>query len=100
MSPASLRTLPIHLAILVALLAPCWTDAQPANEGPAAKAVAATPLIPRKLLFGNPDKAGTKISPDGKLISFLAPVDGVLNVWVGPIDDPAAAKPVTNDKKR
>ena len=38
--------------------------------------------------------------PDGKRLSYLAPVDGVLNVWVGPVDDVAAAKPVTDDKKR
>lgn len=57
-------------------------------------------LIPRRILFGNPDKASPRISPDGKRLGFLAPVDGVLNVWVGPVDDPAAAKPVTSDKKR
>ena len=49
---------------------------------------AKTGLIPRKVLFGNPDKAGPQISPDGKHLSFLAPVDGVLNVWVAPIDKP------------
>ena len=59
-----------------------------------------TGLIPRELLFGNPDKAAARISPDGKRLSYLAPVDGVLNVWVGPIDDPDAAKPVTKDKVR
>jgi len=59
-----------------------------------------TGLIARELLFGNPDKAAARISPDGKQLSYLAPVDGVLNVWVGPIDDPDAAKPVTKDKKR
>jgi dipeptidyl aminopeptidase/acylaminoacyl peptidase len=59
-----------------------------------------TGLIPRELLFGNPDKAAARISPDGKQLSFLAPVDGVLNVWVGPVDNPDAAKPVTEDKKR
>ena len=58
------------------------------------------PLIPRQTLFGNPEKAAARISPDGKRLSYLAPVDGVLNVWVGPADDPAAAKPVTQDKKR
>jgi len=57
-------------------------------------------LIPREVLFGNPDKAMARISPDGKKISYLAPVDGVLNVWVGPTDDPAAARPVTDDKGR
>jgi dipeptidyl aminopeptidase/acylaminoacyl peptidase len=59
-----------------------------------------TGLIPREVLFGNPDKAGAKISHDGKRLSFLAPVDGVLNVWVGPVDNPGAARPVTKDKKR
>ena len=40
------------------------------------------PLIPRETLFGNPERAGVQISPDGKWISYLAPRDGVLNVWV------------------
>src|SRR5262245_21172356 len=59
-----------------------------------------TGFIPRDVLFGNPDRAAPQLSPDGKCLSFLAPVDGVLNVWVGPADDPRAAKPVTEDKKR
>ena len=58
------------------------------------------PLIPRKLLFGNPDKASAQISPDGAQISWLAPLDGVLNVWVAPADNPAAARPVTRDTGR
>jgi len=58
------------------------------------------PLIPREVLFGNPDKAAARLSPDGTKLGFLAPVDGVLNVWVGPADDPSAAKPVTEDRKR
>src|SRR6478609_3221801 len=75
-------------------------SAQLAGDGAAGKAVVGTPLIPRKVLFGNPDKAGAKISPDGKHISYLAPVKGVLNVWVAPVNDIAAAKAVTHDKKR
>ena len=59
-----------------------------------------TPLIERSLIFGNPDKAGATISPDGSMIAYLAPVDGVLNVWVGPVKKPEAAKPVTHDEKR
>ncbi len=58
------------------------------------------PLIRRQVLFGNPEKAAVRTSPDGKQISYLAPVDNVMNVWVGPIDNPAAAKPVTKDTKR
>ena len=56
-------------------------------------------LIPRDVLFGNPEKAGPQISPDGKLIAYLAPDNGVLNVWVrtaGRADDSV----VTSDKKR
>lgn len=59
-----------------------------------------TSLIPRALLFGNPDKTATRISPDGSMLSFLAPVNGVLNVWVGPADQPENAKRVTNDTYR
>lgn len=58
------------------------------------------PLIPRETLFGNPDKAMTRISPDGAHLAFLAPVNGVLNVWVGPAGDIAAARPVTHDTYR
>ncbi len=58
------------------------------------------PLIDRDMLFGNPDKAAARVSPDGTQLSFLAPKDGVLNVYVGPIDDPSAAVPVTDDKQR
>ncbi|MCH8890919.1 MAG: D-alanyl-D-alanine carboxypeptidase [Myxococcales bacterium] len=41
-----------------------------------------------------------RISPDGEQLAYLAPVNGVLNVWVSPIDDPAAANPVTLDTGR
>jgi len=58
-----------------------------------------TPLIPREVLFGNPERADPQISPDGRQIGYLAPVDGVLNVWIrtlGEADDRA----VTADKHR
>ena len=57
-------------------------------------------LIPRELIFGNPDKASPQISPDGSHISYLAPVEGILNVWVASIDDPSDSKPVTQDHGR
>ncbi len=53
-------------------------------------------LIPRRLLFAAPERSSATISPDGKLIAFLGPVDGVLNVWLAPISDPAAARPLTH----
>ncbi|UCD65215.1 MAG: S9 family peptidase [Candidatus Zixiibacteriota bacterium] len=56
-------------------------------------------LVPREVLFGNPEKAGPQLSPDGKMMSYLAPVDDVLNVWVGTIgvDD---VRSVTKDTLR
>src|SRR5437588_7387023 len=58
-----------------------------------------TPLIPREVLFGNPERADPQISPDGTQLGYLAPVNGVLNVWIrtlGKTDDRA----VTDDKHR
>jgi dipeptidyl aminopeptidase/acylaminoacyl peptidase len=58
------------------------------------------PLIERAKLFGNPVKANGRISPDGKWLSWTAPRDGVLNLWVAPVDNPDAAKPMTNERER
>jgi dipeptidyl aminopeptidase/acylaminoacyl peptidase len=58
------------------------------------------PLIPRKVFFGNPDKASVQISPDGAHIAYLAPWDGVLNVWVAPRQNLRAARPITDDTGR
>ena len=58
------------------------------------------PLIERTNLFGNPVKAYGRISPDGKWLSFTAPRDGVLNIWVAPVDNIDAAKPLTNERER
>ena len=58
-----------------------------------------TQLIPREALFGNPERTSPQISPDATQLGYLAPVDGVLNVWVrtlGKNDDRA----VTADKHR
>ncbi|MEZ5924510.1 MAG: S9 family peptidase [Hyphomicrobiaceae bacterium] len=56
--------------------------------------------IARRKLFGNPDRAMVRLSPDGKYISWLAPANGVMNVWVAPRQEPAAARAVTRDTKR
>ncbi len=58
-------------------------------------------LIPRDLLFGNPERVSPQLSPDGKTLAFIAPKDGVLNVWVVAADqDVATAQAVTNDSTR
>lgn len=56
-------------------------------------------IIPKKILFGNPVKTSPMISPDGKIMSFIAPVDGVLNIWVENIGD-TEARSITKDKGR
>lgn len=58
------------------------------------------PLIERAKLFGNPSRAQGRLSPDGKWISWLAPRDGVLNVWVAPSTDVAKARAMTAETAR
>src|SRR5207245_508657 len=57
------------------------------------------PLVPRDVLFGNPEKTSPRISPDGTRLAYIAPVDGVLNVWVGAVGSEEFG-PVTNDTDR
>ena len=59
-----------------------------------------SPLIPRGDLFGNPTRAAGKISPDGQWLSWLAPKDGVLNIWIAPADNPDQAKAMTDATDR
>ena len=98
------RTL-IATAIFACLLVAC--DRKPADTAANAAAPAIAPasindveLIPRNALFGNPERANVQISPDGKYLSWVAAVEGVMNVWVAPADDVSKAHAVTDDKAR
>jgi len=66
----------------------------------AAQAVASTPLIPREALYGNPTRSAGMVSPDGKWLSWMAPHNGVMNVWMAPASDPSAAKRMTSATDR
>jgi dipeptidyl aminopeptidase/acylaminoacyl peptidase len=80
-------TLPFRAALLLVALSTAASTELP-------------PLIPRALLFGNPERGSPRISPDGTRIAFSAPdKKDVLQVFVQTIgkDD---AKIVTADKKR
>src|SRR5437660_3453691 len=64
-----------------------------------AQAPQAPPIIPRRVLFDNPERTGPQLSPDGQWLAYLAPDSGVLNVWVrtvGKTDD----RPITRDRTR
>ncbi len=52
-------------------------------------------LIAREDLFGNPERTRGRISPDGEYLSYLAPMDGVMNLFVAPLNQPDQARPVT-----
>lgn len=82
---------PALAAVLAAtaLVAPATLNADAAN-----------PLIPRQALFGNPVKSAGRISPDGQWLSWLAPVNGVMNIWVAPANNLAAAKAISSSKDR
>ena len=54
-----------------------------------------TPLIPRRVLFAGADRSVVRLSPDGRRLAFLAPVDGVLNLWTAPVADVGQARALT-----
>jgi dipeptidyl aminopeptidase/acylaminoacyl peptidase len=100
------RNLILALGLLIGLSA-CGErdDRAPAEakkpaEAAAGAAIESFELIPREALFGNPERANVQVSPDGRYLSWIAPVEGVLNVWVAPADDPGAARAVTRDTAR
>jgi dipeptidyl aminopeptidase/acylaminoacyl peptidase len=75
-------------------------SAQEAKE--ADKNSVSTPVIPRRLLFGNPVKAMPKLSPDGTKLAYLAPdKNNVLNVWVKDLKNPESGdRQITAEAKR
>ena len=80
-----------------------WAGAILAAVGLATSAAAATapaPLMPRTSFFGNPVKADGRLSLDGRWLSWMAPKDGVLNVWVAPLGAPDQARVLTDETKR
>jgi dipeptidyl aminopeptidase/acylaminoacyl peptidase len=105
-----------RLVVLSLVVAACGGTSTPPPAEPAQPAAAPSPamppppppavgkpkqdLIPRAVLFGNPERTNVQISPDGKHLSWIAANAGVLNVFVAPIDKLDAAKPITNDTAR
>jgi len=58
------------------------------------------PLVPRRVLFGNPERFSPRISPDGTRLAWIAPDEGILNVFVAPLDQIKSATALTKDRER
>lgn len=59
------------------------------------------PLISRQVIFGSPNFTSVQISPDGKWLSYLAPVNNVLNIWIRPLDNlNVAGRSLTSESGR
>jgi len=84
--------LPVTTALIVATVVGLFGVAQ--------AAFGTGGLIPRRVIFGNPERTAPFISPDGTKLAFTAPLDGVMNVWVAPVGDLSAAKAVSKEKTR
>jgi hypothetical protein len=58
------------------------------------------PLIPRELLFGNPERTSPSLSPDGKYLAYIAPDQkNILQVWLKTVGQ-EETQPLTRDPKR
>lgn len=57
------------------------------------------PRIPLTVLFGDPDRSSPSLSPDANHIAYLAPGEGVSNIWVQPTAA-GQARPVTRETER
>src|SRR5262249_34228704 len=64
----------------------------------AVAARAEAPLIPREVLFGNPERTKPEISPDGKRLAWLQADQGGLQAWVQTLGNDDAA-PGTPDRQ-
>jgi dipeptidyl aminopeptidase/acylaminoacyl peptidase len=82
------------ICLLVILAGVLSAQPKPSTQG-------LPPLIDRELLFGNPEIAGARLSPDGKYIAFLKPWKDTRNVWVKKTSEPfSAARLLTTETKR
>ncbi len=63
------------------------SDSSPSDVAPDhIESEGAADLIPRAVLFGNPERMRPQLSPAGDRIAYIAPVDSVLNLWVMNVD--------------
>lgn len=90
---ARLLTVPMCMVAVVGCIGFQDRQALAARNAPSA------PLISRaKLQLGNPSLQFGRVSPDGQWVSWLAPHEGVMNIWVAPTATPNRASPLTQEK--
>jgi dipeptidyl aminopeptidase/acylaminoacyl peptidase len=59
------------------------------------------PVIDREIFFDDPEISNAQISPDGRYIAFMKPLNKTRNIWVKEAAAPfSSAKPITADTKR
>ncbi len=85
--PPKPRSLLAALLLVPALWVPGLRAAEP-------------PLLPLQTLLGPARVTAPALSPDGRLVSWIAPLDGVPNLWVAPVESLAAARPLTRERGR
>lgn len=72
----------LPLAALALRAAPARAQPQPA-------------LPARRVFFADPDYSNVRLSPDGEHLAYVAPLDGVRNLWLAPVADPRQGRPLT-----
>jgi dipeptidyl aminopeptidase/acylaminoacyl peptidase len=70
---------------------------EPSEASPSPSAI--PPKIPVRDFFKNPESRGYLLSPDGKTLSYLAPWESRMNVWIRPTAG-GEAKRITSEKDR
>ncbi len=78
--------------LCIAALAACASAPQGRSS-----AASAAPLVERTKLLFNSSRQFTRISPDGQWISWLAPHEGVMNLWIAPTASPQQSRVLTHE---
>lgn len=92
----------LYMALVISLglsLSACSTIEKTAKKI-TTPAIEPPQLIDREVFFGNPTRYQGRLSPDGSKMSYRAPFNGVMNLWVGNANDFSSMKPITMDKGR
>ena len=84
----------------LAFLAILLPAVSPAMETKPQKSPEPPPLVPLRDFFRNPVAAAYQVSPGGDYISWMAPWESRLNVFVQPVDGSAEPRRLTSATKR